>query len=457
MILNGFIPDNFDLPSWDKSFRELFRLQLRLYKCFFVQDTYQALYLQKLILSSKSVRLLAIRDITQLDVQKRVAGIDGKLVLSFTERFLVSEDLKSNLNNWYSSVLKRVKMVDKSGSVSCIYISTVSDRCWQCIVKYSLEPAHDAFFLPRNLGYRPYISVHHLQKLFLLKLSKASYGYEKRVVCIDVKPCFNKFEYYYLLNKLLIPRSVKLGIFRLFNLGFVPIFYNSFLKSLDFSSLLANIILDGSENIHSSIRFGYQIVFFLKPLDNEFIIYRKLKYFLSNIGLDFEKFNISLSSAYLGFDFMGWNFKVSSNGNCIAVPSHTNYQNFLQRVKLIINNSNFGSDIKVSKLIPIIEEWKLYHRFSDFTKYKFSLFFVKKRAYKIFKKESKHDAYSAKKLVKKIFDFNYAVNKMQSIYFITLKGNFSFVHKSFWFDYWGFNTKKYDYFCVYCGIFRDYF
>lgn len=108
-------------------------------------------------------------------------------------------------------------------------------------------------------------------------------------------------------------------------------------------------------------------------------------------------------------------------------------------------------------MIPIVEEWKLYHQFSDLSKYKFSLFFVRKRAYKIFKKESKHDTYSAKKLVKKVFDFTHTSNKMQSIYFIAARGNFSFVHKSFWFDYFGANTKKCNYFCVFCGIFRDYF
>ena len=174
-------------------------------------------------------------------------------------------------------------------------------------------------------------------------MSRNSFGYQKRVICIDAKSCFNKFDYYHLLNKLLIPRSIKLGIFRLFNLGFIPVFHTTLLRSLDFSSLLANIILDGVETLHSSIRFGYNIVFFLKPFDNEIIICKKLRSFLGNIGLFSDSFDIFLSSTYLGFDFMGWNFKVFNNKNCVSFPSHVNYQNFLQRIKLIVNNSNFGS------------------------------------------------------------------------------------------------------------------
>lgn len=50
-----------------------------------------------------------------------------------------------------------------------------------------------------------------------------------------------------------------------------------------------------------------------------------------------------MSSSLFGFDFMGWNFKISAMGNLLCLPSLLNYQTFLQRIKVVLNNSNFGS------------------------------------------------------------------------------------------------------------------
>ena len=51
--------------------------------------------LQKLILKSQAARLLAIRQVTQLNAGKKTAGIDGKASLNFEERHS-----DGNHNNW---------------------------------------------------------------------------------------------------------------------------------------------------------------------------------------------------------------------------------------------------------------------------------------------------------------------------------------------------------------------
>lgn len=107
-----------------------------------------------------------------------------------------------------------------------------------------------------------------------------------------------------LLQKLICPRTVKLGIFRFFNVGF-PLKYpeNSFC-SIDLSILLSHVALTGVENLHYTVRFGYEIVFFLKPNHNECIVLEKLKAFFSSISLDvlkgFTKFKVF--STLQGFD-----------------------------------------------------------------------------------------------------------------------------------------------------------
>lgn len=75
-----------NLP-WKKFRRELFRLQKRVYKAIQVGDKRKAKSLMKLILKSTAARLLAVRQVTQLNAGKKTAGIDGLASLSFEERF----------------------------------------------------------------------------------------------------------------------------------------------------------------------------------------------------------------------------------------------------------------------------------------------------------------------------------------------------------------------------------
>ena len=66
-----------NLP-WKQFRRNLFRLQRRVFKAVSVGDKRKAMSLQKLILKSLSARMLAIRQVTQLNAGKKTAGIDGK-------------------------------------------------------------------------------------------------------------------------------------------------------------------------------------------------------------------------------------------------------------------------------------------------------------------------------------------------------------------------------------------
>ncbi|HBE47245.1 MAG TPA: hypothetical protein DDW76_00100 [Cyanobacteria bacterium UBA11369] len=79
---------------WKQFRRNLFRLQKRVYKAVQVGDKRKAKSLMKLIVKSTAARLLAIRQVTQLNAGKKTAGIDGKASLSFEERFALSEELQ---------------------------------------------------------------------------------------------------------------------------------------------------------------------------------------------------------------------------------------------------------------------------------------------------------------------------------------------------------------------------
>ena len=63
-----------------------------------------------------------------------------------------------------------------------------------------------------------------------------------------------------------------------------------------------------------------------------------------------------------GFDFLGWHFKVQSNGKFRCIPSVDNFKAFRQKVKNIVNNSNTGASDKAKELAPLVRGWRNYHR-----------------------------------------------------------------------------------------------
>lgn len=342
MKVNFFIL-SYILGSSKLSFKNLFKIQRYLYKSILVYDFSKALSFQKLIWNSNSVRLIAIRDITQLDHRKSIPGIDGLICSSFLERFKLNEYLKLNAGNWYPNMVKKVKILKKDGVSESFEIPTIADRCWQRLVQFSLEPAHDAIFSLRSFGFRSFISFDKIYKTFSYNLNKDSYGIQKRIFIVNLESKFEILNLQILMKKMILPRSIKLGIFRSLNLGLklrYPSFYSN---SYDLPAVLLNIVLDGIESIHSSIRFGYYMVFFLKPSDNEIALLGSVKSFLNSVGVNDNRLEYQIVSSLHGFNFLYWNFKVLNNGNFLCNPSFQTYQQFLLRVKHIINNSNYGA------------------------------------------------------------------------------------------------------------------
>ena len=61
--------------DWRKVRKTVFRLQIRLFKAMRAKDNARVRNLQNLILRSRSARLLAIRQVTQLNAGRKTAGV----------------------------------------------------------------------------------------------------------------------------------------------------------------------------------------------------------------------------------------------------------------------------------------------------------------------------------------------------------------------------------------------
>ena len=113
-----------------------------------------------------------------------------------------------------------------------------------------------------------------------------------------------------------------------------------------------------------------------------------------------------------GFDFLGWHISVQSNEKFRCAPSVENFKAFRQKVKHIVNNSNYGAKVKAEKLAPIVRGWRNYHRYCKMDGAIFSLYHTQYKAFKVFNKEAKLNKINAKGLLDKAFPkVSYSENK----------------------------------------------
>jgi RNA-directed DNA polymerase len=399
---------------WKQFRRDLFRLQNRVYKAAQVGDKRKARSLQKLILKSRAARLLAIRQVTQLNAGKKTAGIDGKASLTFEERFALSATLESNTNTWQHEGLREIPIPKKDGTTRMLKVPTIADRAWQCIAKFALEPAHEATFHARSYGFRTGRSAHDAQKYLYLHLSSNAKGIDKRVIELDIEKCFDRISHTSIMENLIAPAGLKLGIFRCLkagaNVGFPE---QGTSQGGVVSPLLANIALNGIEDIHPSVRYADDMVIFLKSGEDEnLILDKKISQFLAARGMKVSERKTKITATTDGFDFLGWHFKVQKNGKFKSTPSVENFKTFRKKVKHIVNNSGYGAAVKAEKLAAVVRGWRNYHKYCKMDGARNSLVFIESRAFKVFNKETKQNRYTSKKLLNQAFpSVSYAENK----------------------------------------------
>lgn len=149
--------------KWDtiplrKLERFVFKLQKRIYRATKCNDIKKVHKLQRLLLNSMSAKLLAVIRVTQDNMGKKTAGIDGKANLNKEERLQLAysldirEKAKPSRRIW---IPKPGKTEERS-----LGIPTISDRVKETLMKMAIEPELEAKFEPNTYGFRPGRSCH---------------------------------------------------------------------------------------------------------------------------------------------------------------------------------------------------------------------------------------------------------------------------------------------------------
>ena len=139
--------------NWRKLERSVFKLQKRIYQASNCGNVKLVRRLQKLMMSSRAARALAVRRVTQDNQGKKTAGVDGIKTLTPKQRLLLVNKIK--LSNKVKPT-RRV-WIPKPGTEEKrpLGIPTMHDRALQALVKLGLEPEWEARFEPNSYGFRP--------------------------------------------------------------------------------------------------------------------------------------------------------------------------------------------------------------------------------------------------------------------------------------------------------------
>ncbi len=187
--------DEWKTIPWKQIERNVFKLQKRIYQASQQNNRKKVHKLQRLLMNSRSGRLLAVRRVTQDNQGKKTAGIDGVKSLTPKQRLKLSATLKVDGK---ASPVRRVE-IPKPGTTEKrgLGIPTMRDRAAQSLVKHALEPEWEARFEPNSYGFRPGRSCHDAINAICIAISKqAKWCYDA-----DIAKCFDRIAHEPLLDK----------------------------------------------------------------------------------------------------------------------------------------------------------------------------------------------------------------------------------------------------------------
>ena len=387
--------DEWAAIDWKAVEKMVYRLQIRIFKAKRRGDTKQVHRLQKLLMKSRSAKLLAVRRVTQDNTGKKTAGVDGVKSLPPQQRL----DLVNDLYLTDKSKPTRRVMIPKPGTTEerPLGIPCMIERARQLLVKLALEAEWEAVLETNTYGFRTGRSAHDaIQAIF-----NGINFQPKYVLDADISKCFDKINQVALLNKLKTFPSLRRQI-------------NAWLKSgvvLDgqlfpttegvpqggtLSPLLALVALHGLETAaRGCIRqrqylqrelcvcvYADDFVILHKSLDVVLQCKAAVEAWLKEMSLELKPSKTRISHTLkpyegnVGFDFLGFNIRQYPVGKhqsgcksgqklgfkTLIKPSKTKVGLHIQKLRDTIDAYKTApQEALISRLNPIIRGWCNYY------------------------------------------------------------------------------------------------
>jgi RNA-directed DNA polymerase len=385
-----------DIP-WKKIERNVYKLQKRIYRASNRGDVKIVRKLQRLLIRSRSTKLLAVRKVTQDNRGKRTAGIDGVKSLTPKERLKLAKNLEIGKK---ANPVRRV-WIPKPGTNEKrgLGIPTMQNRALQTVVKLALEPEWEAKFEPNSYGFRPGRSAHDaIEAIFNAIRCKPKY-----ILDADIAKCFDRIDQKALLRKINTSPTIRCQIKAWLRAGVLDgdtLFptQEGVPQGGTVSPLLMNIALHGLETMivkkfpynrwkefYSPIvvRFADDLVVLHKDQAVIKQCQEAISEWLTEMGLELKPSKTRIAHTLLqsdveaGFNFLGFNIKQyqagktktgkNTNGKplghkTIIKPSKEAIQRHIQTLNKTVNNYKASEqEALINNLNPIIVGWSNYY------------------------------------------------------------------------------------------------
>jgi RNA-directed DNA polymerase len=384
-----------DSIPWKKFQRSVFKLQKRIYQASLQGNRKSVRKLQRLLMSSRAAKLLAVRRVSQQNSGKKTPGVDGVKSLSKRHRLLMANRLSLTGS---AKPVRRV-WIDKTDSDEKrpLGIPVMEDRAGQTLVKEALEPEWEARFEPNSFGFRPDRSCHDaVEAVFNATGQKAKF-----VLDADIAKCFDRIDHRALLAKVNASPFVQRQIKAWFRSGVMDgehLFptLDGVMQGGPLSPLLANVALHGLEStivksfprrkaVRSPIVVRYADDFVILNADRRVIEQCKevAQAWLKPLGLELKPSKTRIThtlenvDGQAGFDFLGFNIRQhrtsrfrsgkTSHGTSLGFktlikPSSKAVVRHLESLRKLVHSlKSAAQEQLIYALNPVIRGWTRYY------------------------------------------------------------------------------------------------
>lgn len=376
-VLNA--SSTWDAIDWRNIERSVSRLQARIVKAVQQKRWNKVRALQHLLTRSASGKLLAVRRVTENEGRK-TPGVDGELWDTPQKKLQGVASLKAR--GYCPMPLRRIHIPKANGKLRPLGIPTIRDRAMQALYLLALDPVAETLADGFSYGFRRGRSCADAIEQCFNTLCHRNPSW---VLEGDIKGCFDNISHQWLLDNVLLNKSI---LRKWLKSGYLEqqVFFDTISGTPQggiISPVLANVALDGLEHrlrecfplrgkgsergraaqVHL-IRYADDFVVTgnseellktaVKPVIESFLLER---------GLVLSPEKTVITHVRNGFDFLGQNVRRYPNGKLLIKPARKSIASILSKVKLIIQE-HMGSSARllIHTLNPVIRGWANYHR-----------------------------------------------------------------------------------------------